>query len=63
MQKTTLLPLALGLLLSGAALAKVPASEADKLGKELTCVGAEKAGTKEGVPEYSGKWLCGGVFR
>ena len=57
MQKTTLLPLALGLLLSGAALAKVPASEADKLGKELTCVGAEKAGTKEGVPEYTGKWL------
>jgi hypothetical protein len=44
------------LLWSAAAVAKVPASEADKLGKELTCTGAEKAGTASGVPEYSGKW-------
>lgn len=49
--------MAMSLLLAGVALAKVPAAEADKLGKELTCVGAEKAGTKDGVPEYSGKWL------
>ena len=49
--------LAMSLLFAGAALAKVPAAEADKLGKDLTCVGAEKAGTKDGVPEYTGKWL------
>ena len=58
MKKTmTFLPLALSLMAAGAALAKVPAAEADKLGKELTCVGAEKAGSKDGVPEYTGKWL------
>lgn len=49
---------ALMLLLPAAAGAKVSAAEADKLGKELTCVGAEKAGNKEGtIPEFSGKWL------
>lgn len=48
---------ALSLLLAGAAVAKVPPAEADKLGKSLTCVGAEKAGTASGVPEYTGKWL------
>ena len=53
----TLIPIAVSLLMAGNALAKVSAAEADKLGKELTCVGAEKAGTKSGVPEYSGKWL------
>lgn len=37
--------------------AKVSAAEAAKLGKELTCVGAEKAGTPSGVPEYTGKWV------
>ena len=38
--------------------AKVSAAEAEHLGKELTCVGAEKAGNKEGtIPEFSGKWL------
>lgn len=58
MKKTiTLVPMAMGLMMAGMAMAKVPAAEADKLGKELTCVGAEKAGTKDGVPEYSGKWL------
>ena len=56
MKNMKILHIALGLVLSGAAWAKVPANEADKLGKELTCVGAEKAGTKEGVPEYNGKW-------
>lgn len=49
--------LAMSLLLAGAALAKVPAAEADRLGKDLTCVGAEKAGSKDGVAEYTGKWL------
>lgn len=48
---------AVSLLTTGAALAKVTAAEADKLGKELTCVGAEKAGSKNGVPEYTGKWV------
>lgn len=45
------------LLLAAGASAKVPAAEADKLGKSLTCVGAEKAGSASGVPEYVGKWL------
>ena len=46
------------LTLSAAAWAKVPAGEADRLGKDLTCVGAEKAANKDGtIPEYSGKWL------
>jgi len=40
------------------AFAKVTAAEADHLGKDLTCVGAEKAGNKDGtIPEFSGKWL------
>ena len=55
--KMTVIPLAVSLLMAGAAFAKVPAAEAEKLGKELTCVGAEKAGSKDGVPEYTGKWL------
>ncbi len=42
----------------GSASAKVPQAEADRLGKDLTCVGAEKAGNKDGtIPEFSGKWL------
>lgn len=48
---------AAGGLLAGAAHA---ASEADieRLGKDLTCVGAERAGNAEGtIPEWSGKWL------
>lgn len=56
MQKTKILPIALSLVISSIALAKVPANEANKLGKQLTCVGSEKTGTKEGVPEYTGKW-------
>src|SRR5699024_8175387 len=32
--------------------------EAEKLGKELTCVGAEQAGNAAGtIPEYTGKYL------
>lgn len=38
--------------------AKVTPEEAQKLGNELTCFGAEKAGNKEGsIPAYTGKWL------
>ncbi|HMW22150.1 MAG TPA: DUF1329 domain-containing protein [Burkholderiaceae bacterium] len=59
--KTPMIPapiaLAVGLAMMGSAWAKVPAAEADKLGKELTCVGAEKAGTASGVPEFTGKWV------
>ena len=54
--RMTVIPLAVSLLMAGAAFAKVPAAEAEKLGKELTCVGAEKAGSKDGVPEFTGKW-------
>ncbi|RFO96009.1 DUF1329 domain-containing protein [Rhodoferax lacus] len=58
MGTTATAAMAIGLVLSGAAWAKVPAAEADKLGKELTCVGAEKAANKDGsIPEFSGKWL------
>lgn len=54
----TPLAIAVGLIVATSVWAKVPASEADKLGKELTCVGAIKAGNKEGtIPEYTGKWL------
>lgn len=38
--------------------AKVSEAEAAKLGKELTCTGAEAAANKEGtIPAFSGKWL------
>lgn len=41
-----------------AVLARVPAAEAEKLDKELTCMGAERAGSKDGsIPAFSGKWL------
>lgn len=49
--------LAAGLMVAGVAVAKVPASEAEQLGKELTCVGAIKAGNKAGtIPEFTNKW-------
>jgi hypothetical protein len=42
----------------GSAYAQVTPEEAAKLGKELTCVGAERAGNAEGtIPEYTGKYL------
>lgn len=42
----------------GPAMAKVPASEADRLGKDLTCTGGEMAGNKDGsIPAFTGKWL------
>ena len=40
------------------AMAKVSAEQAAQLGGDkYTCVGAEKAGTPEGVAAYTGKWL------
>ena len=45
------------LLCVSAVQAKVAAAEAERLGKDLTCVGAEKAGNKDGVAAYTGKWL------
>lgn len=45
-------------LMAGSAFAKVPAAEADKLGKELTCTGAIKAGNADGsIPAFTGKIL------
>ncbi|VVP86850.1 hypothetical protein PS918_02863 [Pseudomonas fluorescens] len=44
--------------LMGYAHAEVSPQEAARLGKELTCVGAEKAGNAEGtIPPYTGKYL------
>jgi hypothetical protein len=57
MKRTTSL-VAMSLVMVGAALARVPAAEADRLGKDLTCVGAEKAASKDGmISAYTGKWL------
>lgn len=51
----TLLPVALSLALSGAAMAAVTADEAKQLGTTLTAVGAEKAANQAGtIPAYSG---------
>ena len=44
-------------LIAGAAMAKATPEELEKIGKTYTCVGAEKAGTAGGVPEFTGKWL------
>ena len=42
-------------LATGSALAKMTAAEADRLGKDLTPVGGEMAGNKEGtIPAYDG---------
>ncbi|WP_020653345.1 DUF1329 domain-containing protein [Massilia niastensis] len=61
MKKTihrTPLAAAVMVLVAGQALAKAPAAEAERLGKDLTCVGAEAAASKDGaIPEFSGKWL------
>lgn len=43
--------------IASTAQAKATSEEIDKLGKSLTCMGAEKSGTPSGVPEYTGKWL------
>ena len=45
-------------LAAGNAMAKVTEAEAAKLGKELTCVGAEAGPNADGsIPAFSGKWL------
>ncbi|EPZ14711.1 hypothetical protein M622_04475 [Thauera terpenica 58Eu] len=45
-------------LMTSTVMAKVSEAEAAKLGKELTCVGAEVAGNADGsIPAFSGKWL------
>lgn len=50
--------LASALAFPAASLAAVSPEEAEKLGNELTCVGAERAGNAEGtIPEYTGKYL------
>ena len=55
MKKLTLLSLAVSLAFSGTTLAKVDASQTAKLGKELTVLGAEKAGNADGsIPEWTG---------
>lgn len=60
MKSTNLLSLCLlaaGLALP-AAHGKVPPEKAEKLGgDELTCMGAERAGSESGVAEYTGKWF------
>ncbi len=43
--------------MAGVAHAKGSAAELARLGKDLTCMGAEKAGTPSGVAEWTGKWL------
>ena len=51
----TLLPAALTLALSSAAVAGVSADEAKQLGTSLTAIGAEKAANKDGtIPAYTG---------
>ena len=42
---------------TGLAHAKATPEELSQLGKNLTCMGAEKAGTADGVAAYTGKWL------
>lgn len=44
-------------LMAGPLQAKVSPQEAAQLGQQLTCMGAEKAGTAAGVAAYSGQWL------
>lgn len=49
---------AAALLPAHAALAKAAPDEIARLGKDLTCVGAEKAANADGsIPAFSGKWL------
>ena len=50
--------LAVNGLVIGSTFAQVSPDEAAKLGKELTCVGAEQAGNAAGtIPPYTGKYL------
>ncbi len=50
--------IALAMAISAQAAAKATAEEIAKLGgDELTCMGAERAGTESGVAEWTGKWF------
>ena len=61
--KTQVLTTALTLsLAAGAAWAEVPESVADRLGKDLTPMGAEKGGSKAGVDAWSGKPIDGSAL-
>src|SRR5690606_21934595 len=53
------LPLAaLLMLIAQGSWAKVPGDEAQKLGNELTCFGAEQAANAHGsIPAFAGQWL------
>jgi hypothetical protein len=55
MNKVTILSLAISMVLSTAAVAKVPASEAAKLSSELTPLGATRGANEDGsIPEWTG---------
>ena len=43
--------------IAGAAHAKATADELAQIGKKYTCTGAEKAGSADGVAEFTGKWF------
>ena len=61
--KTQILTTAVTLsLVVSAAWADVPESVADRLGKDLTPMGAEKAGSKSGVDSWSGKAIDGSAL-
>jgi len=52
------LAVALGLTATHAAQAAVTAEQAERLGRDLTCVGAERAGNADGtIPEYKGLYV------
>ena len=43
---------------SGPLQAQAPADQIARLGKDLTCVGAQQAGNAEGtIPPFGGQWL------
>ena len=49
---------AAALLVAPLSWAKATPAEIERLGKDLTCVGAERAGNADGsIPPYAGKWL------
>ena len=61
--KTQLLTTALTLsLVASAAMADVPANVANRLGQDLTPMGAEKAGTESGVAAWSGQSIDGSAL-
>ena len=61
--KTKMITTALTLsVTAGVAYADVPASQAARLGADLTPTGAEKAGSRSGVGAWSGRGLTGQAF-